>query len=62
VADLHTALSDSVTKAEAAEILRGLIERIDVRSVAGGHVVELIDDIVKLVSLPAGGDVPSKVR
>jgi len=36
----------------------GLIERIDVRSVAGGHVVELIGDIVKLVSLPTGGDVP----
>ena len=59
VADLHAALSDPDSKAEAAEILRGLIERIDVRSVAGGHVVELIGDIVKLVSLPTGGEFPA---
>ena len=62
VADLHAALSDPDSKAEAAEILRGLIERIDVRSVAGGHVVELIGDIVKLVSLPTGGEFPASLK
>ena len=58
VADLHTALDDPQARTEAAEILRGLVERIAVRGDAQGHVVELTGDIVKLLALP-GDTVPS---
>jgi site-specific DNA recombinase len=57
VADLHAALSVPDARIEAAEILRGLIERITVRHDTHGHVVELTGDIVKLLTLP-GGDIP----
>jgi site-specific DNA recombinase len=57
VADLHTALNDPDARTEAAEILRGLIERITVRDDPNGHVVELTGDIVKLLTLP-GGSIP----
>jgi site-specific DNA recombinase len=53
VADLHVALSDPGARTEAAEILRGLIECITVRSGPGGHVVELTGDIVKLLTRAA---------
>jgi hypothetical protein len=58
VANLVAALNEPAARAEAAEILRGLIERIDVRTDAQGHVIELTGDIVKLVTLP-GGHVPA---
>jgi hypothetical protein len=57
VADLHAALNDPEARAEAAEILRGLIERIKVRDDPNGHVIELTGDIVKLLTLP-GGSIP----
>jgi hypothetical protein len=57
VADLHAALNDPSARTEAAEILRGLIERITVRADAQGHLVELTGDIVKLLTL-RGGSVP----
>jgi hypothetical protein len=58
VANLHAALNDPAARTEAAEILRGLIERITVCEDAQGHVIELTGDIVKLVTLP-GGNVPA---
>ena len=52
VEDLHTALASDRTRAEAAEILRGLIEAILVRPAAGGTEVELVGDIVNMLKLP----------
>ena len=57
VADLHAALNDPDARTEAADILRGLIERITVRDDPHGHVIELTGDIVKLLTLP-GGSIP----
>ena len=54
---LHSALDEPETKTEAAEILRGLIEQINVTNNEEGIAVELIGDIVKLVALP-GDDIP----
>ncbi len=58
VANLHAALSEPEARTEAAEILRGLVERINVWSGRDGQRIELIGDIVKLVTLP-GGNVPA---
>ena len=57
VGDLHLALSAPDARTEAAQILRGLIERITVRDDPHGRVVELTGDIVKLLTLP-GGSIP----
>ena len=57
VADLHAALNDPDARTEAADILRGLIERISVRADPHGHLIELTGDIVKLLTLP-GGSIP----
>ena len=54
VADLHTALSDPEARTEAAEILRGLVERISVSTDPRGYCIELIGNIVKLMVLPGG--------
>jgi hypothetical protein len=51
VADLHAALNDPTARIEAAESLRGLIERVTVRADPQGHLVELTGDIVKLLTL-----------
>jgi site-specific DNA recombinase len=59
VENLHAALSDPEGRTEAAEILRGLIEQINVKHDKAGVYVELVGDIVKLVSLPEGSDVPA---
>ena len=58
VAGLHRALSDPEVRAEATEILRGLIDRIAVQGDKDGHQVVLTGDIVKLLALP-GAQVPS---
>jgi hypothetical protein len=57
VADLHAALNDPAARAEAADILRGLIDRICVREDAKGQLVELTGEILKLLTLP-GGSIP----
>ena len=59
VADLHRALSDPKARTEAAEILRGLIDRITVQGDNDGHLLVLAGDIVKLLSLPRGQVPPS---
>jgi site-specific DNA recombinase len=63
VANLHRALSDPEARTEAAEILRGLIDRITTRGDNDGHLVVLAGDIVKLLSLPgARFQLRSRVR
>ena len=57
VSDLAGALNDPEARSEAAEILRGLVERISVRADGQGHFVELTGDIVKLLTL-TGSTVP----
>ena len=61
VADLHAALDNPEARTEAAEILRGLVERITVRADAQGPVLEITGDIVKLLALP-GHTVPSPLE
>ncbi len=58
VADLQGALSRPESRAEAAEILRELIERIEVKADDDGHLVQLTGDIVRLIALPDGQSVP----
>jgi hypothetical protein len=55
----HAALSDPQARTEAAEILRSLVEKITVKHDKTGVEVELVGDIVKLISLPEGSDVPA---
>lgn len=62
VSDLSAALSDPEARGEAADILRQLIERIDVQADDGGHTIELTGDIVRLISLPDGQAVPDVYR
>jgi site-specific DNA recombinase len=59
VENLHAALSDPQSRTEAAEILRSLVEKITVKHDKNGVEVELVGDIVKLVSLPEGNNVPA---
>ena len=58
VADLHAALSEPDARNEAAEILRGLVERINVRASRQEQQIELIGDIVQLIAI-SGTEVPS---
>ena len=59
VENLHAALSDPQARTEAAEILRSLVEKITVKHDKTGVEVELVGDIVQLISLPEGSDVPA---
>jgi len=59
VEKLYEALSDPEVKTEAAEILNSLIERINIITDKSGCYVELVGDIVKLITLPEGSDVPA---
>ena len=58
VADLHAALADPGHRTEAAQILRGLVDRIAVKPSGQGHEVELTGDVLRLLTLP-GGSVPN---
>ncbi len=49
VEDLQAALSDPEIRTEAAEILRGLIEAINVRPTESGPEIELVGDIASMV-------------
>ena len=55
VMGLHAALSADDTRAEAAEILRGLIEAILIRPAERGTEIELVGDIVNMLKLPTKG-------
>ena len=54
VVELHAALNDPDARTEAAEILRSLIERLTVEPDGDGYVIELVGDIVKMITLPGG--------
>ncbi len=52
VADLHLALADPNSRTEAIEIIRSLIERVDVRPARGKEIeIELTGDIVSMLGL-----------
>jgi len=54
ISNLREALSEPDTQAEALEILRGLIERVSVRSTSAGFEIELVGEIANMVRLSAG--------
>jgi site-specific DNA recombinase len=56
VESLHEALNAKDTKTEATEILRGLIETINVRPTDYGIEVELVGHIVNMLKLPRKGN------
>jgi site-specific DNA recombinase len=56
VADLETALSDPATQSEALEILRGLVERVEMRVDEDGFKIELTGEIAHMLKLSAGAE------
>jgi hypothetical protein len=54
VAELHTPLADPELRAEALELIRGLIERIDLYPAEDGFRVELVGEIANMIALSAG--------
>jgi site-specific DNA recombinase len=63
VAQLHGSLTkdDAVAKTEAIEVLRTLVERVTIRPDGNGHIIELVGDIVNLLTLP-GSKVPNAMK
>ena len=52
VADLHSALTDPAYRTEATEIIRTLIERVEVHPTEGkGFEIELVGDIANMIEL-----------
>ena len=52
VADLHLALADPATRTEAIEIIRALIERVELHPMkGGGFEIELVGDIANMIKL-----------
>ena len=56
VASLQDALVDPVTKTEALEILRSLIDRVSVSAGENGFTIELVGEIANMVRLSAGAE------
>jgi site-specific DNA recombinase len=56
VASLQDALVDPVTKTEALETLRGLIDRVSVSAGGNGFTIELVGEIANMVRLSAGAE------
>jgi site-specific DNA recombinase len=54
VAELHVALTDPELHDEALEIVRSLIERVELHPAEGGFRVELIGEIANMLALSAG--------
>jgi len=54
VADLHGALADPGLRGEALEIIRTLIERVELHPAEDGFRIELIGEIANMVTLSAG--------
>ena len=54
VARLHEALKEPETRAQAIEILRGLIERVSLSPADGGFEIELVGEIARMIALPEG--------
>jgi site-specific DNA recombinase len=56
VAELHSALSDPELSAEALELIRGLIERVELHPAEDGFRIELVGEIANMVTLSAGAE------
>jgi hypothetical protein len=56
VASLQEALIDPATKMEALEILRSLIDRVEVSADENGFAIELVGEIANMVRLSAGAE------
>jgi site-specific DNA recombinase len=56
VASLQDALVDPMTKTEALEILRSLIDRVSVSAGENGFTIELVGEIANMVRLSAGAE------
>jgi hypothetical protein len=54
VADLHHALADPEHHAEALELIRSLIARVELHPAEGGFRIELVGEIANMVTLSAG--------
>ncbi len=61
VEDLHESLNDPAIRQEAIELLRELIEAITVMPSEDGYEIELIGDVVNMITLP-DGNVPDPYR
>jgi hypothetical protein len=53
---MQDALVDPVTKTEALEILRSLINRVSVSAGETGFTIELVGEIANMVRLSAGAE------
>ena len=56
VANLHAALADPELRAEALELIRGLIERVELHPAEDGFRIELVGEIANMVTLSAGAE------
>ena len=56
VASLHSALGDPELRTEALELIRGLIERVELHPAEDGFRVELVGEIANMVTLSAGAE------
>src|SRR5213080_709746 len=56
IADLHLALADPELRAEALELIRGLIERVELHPAEDGFRIELVGEIASMVTLSAGAE------
>jgi site-specific DNA recombinase len=54
VTELHAALEDPELRAEALDLIRDLIERVEFRPAEGGFQIELVGEIANMVQLSAG--------
>jgi site-specific DNA recombinase len=56
VAQLHLALADPATRAEALELTRKLIQRVEVHPAERGFRIDLVGEIANMVQLSAGAE------
>ena len=56
VAELHTALANPELRTEALELIRGLIERVELHPAEKGFRIELVGEIANMITLSAGAE------
>lgn len=56
VAELHTALADPELRGEALDIIRSLIERVELHPAEDGFRIELVGEIANMMKLSAGAE------
>jgi len=54
VAELHMALANPELQTEALELIRGLIERVELHPAEEGFRIELVGEIANMITLSAG--------